>query len=63
MPNYFASGGMVSRGSASVPNIDTEVMADRIAEAYSRLPNPVVDVRDIILQGERTVNVNQRASF
>jgi len=61
-PNYFASGGIVSREIApQALNIDE--LAAKIALANRSIPAPVVAVQDIITQGNSYVQVRDRANF
>lgn len=61
-PNYFASGGIVSREVAQQA-INTDELAAKIALANSTLPAPVVAVQDIITQGSSYVKVKEGANF
>ncbi|MFP9114919.1 hypothetical protein ACLI1A_13365 [Flavobacterium sp. RHBU_3] len=61
-PNYFASGGIVSREVAQ-PTLNAEDLANRIAQANRALPAPVVAVEDIITKGNSYVSVKEGANF
>jgi hypothetical protein len=61
-PNYFASGGIVSREIAQ-QNMNMDELAIKIAEANRTIPAPVVAVQDIINQGNSYVKVREAANF
>ena len=61
-PNYFASGGIVSREMAS-PGLNVDELAAKIAVANAALPAPVVAVQDIITQGNSYMQVRDAANF
>jgi hypothetical protein len=61
-PNYFASGGIVSREIAA-PGLNADELAFKIAEANRTLPAPVVSVEDIVTQGNSYVSVREMANF
>ncbi|WP_159799247.1 hypothetical protein [Flavobacterium sp. MK4S-17] len=61
-PNYFASGGIVSREIAT-PRLNADELAFKIAEANRTLPAPVVSVEDIVTQGNSYVSVREMANF
>lgn len=61
-PNYFASGGIVSREMAQ-PGLNIDELAAKIASANASMPAPVVAVQDIINQGNSYVRVRDAANF
>ena len=61
-PNYFASGGIVSREIAQ-QSMNMDELALKIAEANRTIPAPVVAVQDIINQGNSYVKVREAANF
>jgi hypothetical protein len=61
-PNYFASGGIVSREIAQ-QSMNMDELAIKIAEANRTIPAPVVAVQDIINQGNSYVKVREAANF
>jgi len=61
-PNYFASGGIVSREMAQ-PGLNIDELAAKIAVANAAMPAPVVAVQDIISQGNSYVRVRDAANF
>ncbi|MFP9098906.1 hypothetical protein ACLI09_07620 [Flavobacterium sp. RHBU_24] len=61
-PNYFASGGIVSREVAG-QGINVDELAAKIATANASLPAPIVAVQDIVNQGNSYVQVRQGANF
>lgn len=61
-PNYFANGGIVSRSIAQ-PGLDTDELASKIADANSRMPAPVVAVKDIVTESNSYVRIRQDADF
>ncbi|KGO91743.1 coiled-coil domain-containing protein [Flavobacterium subsaxonicum] len=61
-PNYFASGGIVSR-EMTQPGLNVDELAAKIAVANAALPAPVVAVQDIITQGNSYVQVRDAANF
>lgn len=61
-PNYFASGGIVSREIAA-PGLNADELAVKIANAIRLLPPPVVAVQDIVTEGNSYVQVRQGADF
>lgn len=61
-PNYFASGGIVSRDIAS-PSLNADELALKISDANRSLPQPVVAVQDIVTEGNSFVQVRQGADF
>ncbi|MNK21293.1 hypothetical protein D3C87_395470 [compost metagenome] len=61
-PNYFASGGIVSREIAQ-QGMNMDELALKIAEANRAIPAPVVAVQDIINQGNSYVKVREAANF
>ena len=61
-PNYFASGGIVSREIAQ-QGMNMDELAIKIAEANRAIPAPVVAVQDIINQGNSYVQVRDAANF
>lgn len=61
-PNYFASGGIVSREIAQ-QGMNMDELALKIAEANRAIPSPVVAVQDIINQGNSYVKVREAANF
>lgn len=61
-PNYFASGGIVSREMAQ-PGLNIDELAAKIAVANAAIPAPVVAVQDIISQGNSYVRVRDAANF
>lgn len=61
-PNYFASGGIVSREVAQ-QGFNIDELAAKIAMANSAIPAPVVAVQDIISQGNSYVKVREGANF
>jgi len=61
-PNYFASGGIVSREIAQ-QGMNMDELAIKIAEANRSLPSPVVAVEDIITRGNSYVQVKEGANF
>lgn len=61
-PNYFASGGIVSREIAQ-QSMNMDELAIKIAEANRAIPAPVVAVQDIINQGNSYVKVREAANF
>ena len=61
-PNYFASGGIVSREIAQ-QSMNMDELALKIAEANRAIPAPVVAVQDIINQGNSYVKVREAANF
>jgi hypothetical protein len=61
-PNYFASGGIVSREMAA-PGLNIDELAAKIAAANAAIPAPVVAVQDIITQGNSYVQVRDAANF
>jgi hypothetical protein len=61
-PNYFASGGIVSREVAQ-QGFNVDELAAKIAQANTTLPAPVVAVQDIITQGNSYVRVREGANF
>lgn len=61
-PNYFASGGIVSREVAQ-QNLNVDELAAKIAQANTAIPAPVVAVQDIITQGNSYVRVRDAANF
>jgi hypothetical protein len=61
-PNYFASGGIVSREIAQ-QGMNMDELALKIAEANRSLPPPVVAVEDIITRGNNYIKVKEGANF
>jgi|GEM_PF-1452451 len=61
-PNYFASGGIVSREVAQ-QGLNVDELAAKIAQANTALPAPVVAVQDIFTQGNSYVRVRDGANF
>lgn len=61
-PNYFASGGIVSREIAQ-QGMNMDELALKIAEANRAIPAPVVAVQDIINQSNGYVKVREAANF
>lgn len=61
-PNYFASGGIVSREVAG-QGINVDELAAKIATANASLPAPVVAVQDIVNQGNSYVRIRDGANF
>lgn len=66
-PNYFASGGIVSRGSQTVKvntqQIDYQMMASLLQESLQQLPRPVVAVEDINTGQKRYTDVIDGANL
>ena len=65
--NYFASGGVVSRGGQTVKvnnqQIDYQMMASLIQESLQQLPRPVVAVEDINTGQKRYTDVIDGANL
>lgn len=62
MPNYFASGGIVSREVAQ-QGINTDELAAKIAQANAAIPAPVVAIEDIITRGDSYIRIKDSANF
>jgi len=61
-PNYFASGGIVSREMAQ-PGLNVDELVAKISLANAVMPAPVVAVQDIINQDNSYVRVRNAANF
>lgn len=61
-PNYFASGGIVSREIAP-QGLNTDELAAKIAHANMMIPAPVVAVQDILAKSSSHVQVRDAANF
>lgn len=61
-PNYFASGGIVSREIAP-QGLNTDELAAKIAQANMMIPAPVVAVEDILSKSSSHVQIRDAANF
>lgn len=61
-PNYFASGGIVSREIAP-QGLNTDELAAKLAQANRMIPAPVVAVEDILSKSSSHVQVRDAANF